>query len=191
MSQEEEGLIDKIDKALKEYYKQRGKNNYYNSKGDGIFKVFCNDNGFEDDDVKEELQANNGDDCTLTDFDDNFPSNKTFANNDDKCNEILRILKQIAEYGSYSSQQSQETPGFDISICANVTQKDIDEAVIQYSQMECLSKHLEKDNNLKYFFALSNKCDYPFLTYMVDSYTRDRAIYFQKHEKQLRIIDWA
>eukprot|EP01084_Bolivina_argentea_P030064 55749_1 len=133
----QEGLIDKIDKALKVYYKQCGTKNYYNSNGDGIFKVFCNDNGFEDDDVKEELEANTGDDCTLTDFDDDFPFDKTFAktfaNNDDKGNEILRILKHIAEYGSYSSQQSQETPGFDISICANVTQKDIDEAVIKYS----------------------------------------------------------
>eukprot|EP01084_Bolivina_argentea_P030065 55750_1 len=139
MSQEE-GLIDKIDKALKVYYKQCGTKNYYNSNGDGIFKVFCNDNGFEDDDVKEELEAATGDDCTLTDFDDDFPSDKIFANNDDKCNEILKILKHIAEFGSYSSHQSQRKAVLDVSICANVTQKDIDKAVKQYSQMESLSK---------------------------------------------------
>eukprot|EP01084_Bolivina_argentea_P046937 86445_1 len=80
-----------------------------------------------------------------------------------------------------------------MSICANVTPKDIDKALIQYSQMECVRKHLKREHNLIYSFALYNKCGYPFLTYMVDLYTRDRAIHFQKHDHamQLSIIDWA
>eukprot|EP01084_Bolivina_argentea_P271073 461112_1 len=67
-------LIDKIDKALGEYYYQMRRNNYYNSIGEGKFKSFCNENGFEDEDVQEELQETDGNESTLTDFfDDNFP----------------------------------------------------------------------------------------------------------------------
>eukprot|EP01084_Bolivina_argentea_P251388 421614_1 len=57
--------------------------------------------------------------------------------------------------------------------------------------MECLGTKLNKDKDLKWFFAVSEKCKYPFLTYMVDTYTSDRSIYFEKQQKQLKVSEWA
>eukprot|EP01084_Bolivina_argentea_P051322 94408_1 len=86
-------IIHKIDKGVGEYYSDMGRKNYFNSNGEGIFKLFCNDNGFEDEDVKEELQETDGNECTLTDFDDDFPFNNIpdNDNDDDKFNHILKV----------------------------------------------------------------------------------------------------
>eukprot|EP01084_Bolivina_argentea_P007295 13710_1 len=99
-------IIDQIDDGLKQYYQQLGRDDYTNSDGIGTFKQFVQDNGFEDEDVKEELDVSNANDCTLTDFyDENsmhiniFPLHPEIENNKDE--EILRILKCIRDNGYY------------------------------------------------------------------------------------------
>eukprot|EP01084_Bolivina_argentea_P264922 448923_1 len=59
------GLIARIDKGLGEYYEyvSPSRKSYYNADGIGKFALFCNDNAFEDDDVKEELTETDGDEC--------------------------------------------------------------------------------------------------------------------------------
>eukprot|EP01084_Bolivina_argentea_P088379 159575_1 len=59
---ESETKINKIDNALGKYYEQmRGNNsNYYDDRHNGIFAVWCDENGYDDDDVSEEL-GNNAD----------------------------------------------------------------------------------------------------------------------------------
>eukprot|EP01084_Bolivina_argentea_P051323 94409_1 len=191
-----ESLIDKIDNALSDYYQQLNRNDYINSDGTGKFKTYVEDNQFEDEDIKEELEVATGSDCTLTDFDvDNngnniFPLNPEIENKEDKIEEIFRILKCMKEKGYYEVPPIPINVTLDMSICVNITQKDIDEAVKKYmSQMECLGTKLNKDKDLKWFFAVSEKCKYPFLTYMVDTYTSDRSIYFEKQQKQLKVSE--
>eukprot|EP01083_Nonionella_stella_P219663 786627_1 len=61
-------MVDKIDAGLKSYYESIGVS-YINKDGFGRFKSFCLDNGFEDEDVVEEMQAG-ATECMLVDFDE-------------------------------------------------------------------------------------------------------------------------
>eukprot|EP01083_Nonionella_stella_P296020 1005766_1 len=61
--------IEKIDEGLKKYYKSLGK------EYDKLFSNYCDDNGFDEDALEEELQVDPSD-CLLVDFDDNFPFKK-------------------------------------------------------------------------------------------------------------------
>ena len=74
-----------------------GNNVYYNKNKLGKFAKFCIDDGWNPDDIKEELLNTNVEDCGLLEFDDNFPISKKFDSNA-KRNEILRILRYCYKY---------------------------------------------------------------------------------------------
>ena len=65
------------------------------------FEQFVIENGFEHiDDIDEELNENaHYEDCTLTEFDDDFPL-QPFIDDNDKQKEIFRILQQCYKHGS-------------------------------------------------------------------------------------------
>eukprot|EP00483_Globobulimina_turgida_P003506 UN03512 len=193
-------LIEKIDKGLSDYYKQR--KTHYSDDGEGKFIAFCNDNGFEDDgDIEDELKEEDANDCTLTDFDDNFPFDSIMKNDNERIETIFEVLKHIAKYGAYAAppkikkQKSRpykpKNVTLHIDMCEVVTGNDKDRVMHKYAQMECLKPHLKKDNNLKHFFAVGEKYQYPFLTYMVDSYTRDKARNYKITKKPLSPSEWA
>eukprot|EP01084_Bolivina_argentea_P104299 186766_1 len=99
--------VIKIDKALALYYKLMGRNDYM-SNGIGKFHIWCDENGFEGDDIRDELNAS-FDECTLIDFTsiDNFPFDPTNLNDgditkNDKMKTILDILKQCFMHGKVS-----------------------------------------------------------------------------------------
>eukprot|EP01084_Bolivina_argentea_P030301 56180_1 len=64
-------IINRIDKGLQRYYKQFNAN-YIDDNGYHKFSGYCNDNGFDDDVVIEELKMDPGD-CMIVDFDEDFP----------------------------------------------------------------------------------------------------------------------
>eukprot|EP01084_Bolivina_argentea_P306995 530574_1 len=68
--------IKKIDEGLAKYYKLHGRDDYFNGDGVGKFFASCDENGFVDDDVADDLEAS-ADECMLLDFDDNFPGVKS------------------------------------------------------------------------------------------------------------------
>eukprot|EP01084_Bolivina_argentea_P024419 45498_1 len=202
------GIIDTIDERLAKYYRERQRQ-YYTGKYDiyrsykliqpsagevnfkfGIFKQFCNDNAFDNEDVEQELKETDADDCTLTDFDHQFPFDWDI-NDEDKNAEIFYILKYIAYVGYYPKQVAPKQVELSVSMCANITEEDMDHVVKTYSQMKCFAKYLRQDKNLRYFLAVSQKCQYPFLMYMVNSYSKDKAVHYKMTGKVISVHKWA
>eukprot|EP01084_Bolivina_argentea_P021704 40334_1 len=68
----EMSVVGTIDSALGRYYKRFNRTNYFDADGKGKFATFCEGNDLDTDAVLEEF-IGNAEDCTLTDFDDNFP----------------------------------------------------------------------------------------------------------------------
>ncbi len=97
---DKENIINKIDQRLGEYYNWLGKNDYFDREGNGKFKTWCEDNGFEKydiNDVKEELQGKLKD-CAFLDYDSSFPlpTNYSYKNNDkERTVAMFEILKNI------------------------------------------------------------------------------------------------
>eukprot|EP01084_Bolivina_argentea_P263713 446437_1 len=64
-------LINQIDQGLSRYYAHR-KHSYADDDGNNKFIAFCEANGFDDNDINEEL-VSDADECMILDFDENFP----------------------------------------------------------------------------------------------------------------------
>eukprot|EP01084_Bolivina_argentea_P302259 521706_1 len=66
--------IKKIDAGLSRYYKlwQR---DYFDDEFIGKFEAACEEDGFGEEDIQEELQTS-AEECMVLDFDDNFPGVK-------------------------------------------------------------------------------------------------------------------
>eukprot|EP01083_Nonionella_stella_P199058 730253_1 len=90
-------ITQRLDDAVAQYYKDCGRNDYFDEEsGVGKFVKFVNQNGFEDEDVCDEL-AEEPDECTLTDFDPMFPLR--LSTNESRANDILQVLKHCYKYG--------------------------------------------------------------------------------------------
>eukprot|EP01083_Nonionella_stella_P093345 261587_1 len=172
-------LISKIDKGLEEYYTKLGRKDYKDD-GVGKFAFFAEESGFEDDGIEDELKQP-ADESTILEFDDDFPfSSSIDADDEDARNtEIHRILNDIAKYGA--PRDALETMELEVDICHNVNQDTLQETTDQYTaQMESLKTLKGGDGDLQYFLAVGNQQNYPFLSYMVDSYTKDNADHHYK-----------
>eukprot|EP01084_Bolivina_argentea_P096326 173189_1 len=95
---------------------------------------FCNDNAFEDEDVKEELNENDGNACTLTVFDPSFPFMEP-TDDADKPQKILQVLTNIAQSNiqyvpnQHSEQISNELETLEEAL--KVIQQ------LEYEELEC------------------------------------------------------
>eukprot|EP01084_Bolivina_argentea_P004121 7805_1 len=95
-------IIRQIDKGLERYYKLLNANYTYEDERNK-FIAFCEDNGFYDEDVKEELKQD-FEDCMLIDMDDDFPFPK---DNQPKNRQqaIFDIIMRCYQYkNAYSGQ---------------------------------------------------------------------------------------
>ncbi len=86
----ERGTIDHIiEEELSKYYQLKGIE-YFDDFGKGKFRNWCDDNGYDTDEIAEELNLN-AFDCSCTNFDDQFPT--SLIRSDLKTIEIYIILK--------------------------------------------------------------------------------------------------
>eukprot|EP01084_Bolivina_argentea_P264917 448913_1 len=102
VKQEDQNAFDKLNKALGNYYKSQGDNTYYSEPTpEGKFIAYCEENGFELEDIDDEL-TNDAADCIYCDFDEDFPFDKTIkpTTEDEKLEEIFRIIKDCYEYNT-------------------------------------------------------------------------------------------
>eukprot|EP01084_Bolivina_argentea_P001902 3523_1 len=67
--------IKKIDEGLATYYKLHGRDDYFDEENRGKFDAACEENGFGEEDIADELETS-AEECMLLDFDDNFPGVK-------------------------------------------------------------------------------------------------------------------
>eukprot|EP01084_Bolivina_argentea_P094775 170417_1 len=90
--------INRIDKALGEYYKSVGQANYF-SNGVGLFRNYCEENEFDSDHLIEEFKID-ASDSILLEFDDEFPLMASITDSIERDKEIFRILKHCNDFGS-------------------------------------------------------------------------------------------
>eukprot|EP01084_Bolivina_argentea_P117734 209028_1 len=101
-------IIDKLDNALQIYYKQLDKE--YMNDGVGKFKSFCDENGFEEDDINTEMAMENAEDCVLIDFDEEFPLDTPIDDDDAKNQKIFDILTHCYKTGKPPCNEESEQP---------------------------------------------------------------------------------
>eukprot|EP01083_Nonionella_stella_P208880 757693_1 len=90
-------IIKRIDNALEKYYFSVNVSSYRNKEGQGKFKLYCDDNGFEQNDIEEEL-SQGADDCMLVDFDGKYFPLTEELDEKKRNEEIYRIIKCCADY---------------------------------------------------------------------------------------------
>eukprot|EP01084_Bolivina_argentea_P046573 85773_1 len=74
----------RIDHGLRLYYEMMGRTDYKNDNGIGKFMEYVEENDLQEDEIDEEFNGE-AENCTYTDFDDNFPFKKeTKDNNKDE-----------------------------------------------------------------------------------------------------------
>eukprot|EP00483_Globobulimina_turgida_P012264 UN12286 len=191
-------IIDQIDRVLEEYYKSFKRNDYKNADGIGKFKKYCDDNGFEENDISEEMKAP-PDDCMLVDFDKNdgkniFPLNGAFDTEKDRQIAILAILNYIYQNNTIPTKDSKDsvfkpTQKLRINLyIPNDVVAEITEKVYK-PQMKCLGNFNEAD--LMYFFAVGYANRMPFLTSMVDAFTLDKTAAFAQNNITMTLEQWV
>eukprot|EP01083_Nonionella_stella_P227268 806494_1 len=189
--------IDQMDTALENYYKSLGRDDYRNEDGDGKFKLYCDNNGFANGDMEEELGPNStmeASQCLFVDFDqgpDGVPlDDNGITSDEERLIAVLNLLKHIYKHGEPPSQnaiQSKLSIMFDIPkhLIANAQNK-----IFKKQLSHCIGGFNELD--LLHFFAVGHANDIPFLTYMVDAFTLDQAKHYfdGKQEQTMTLQDW-
>eukprot|EP01084_Bolivina_argentea_P236583 397759_1 len=176
-----DSFIAKIDKELENYYKLLGRDNYIDDDGIGKFIAFTQDNGFESDDIREELEVEDPEDSMLIDFDDNFPFIESFKPKDQKetAKAMITIFRKIV--AGETVVTTKQFHKLDVSICSGMTEKELYYGIKKYtSQMSTIPFDASQNEHLKYFLAVGVKYNFPFLTYMVDAHTIDKCNNFFK-----------
>eukprot|EP01084_Bolivina_argentea_P124174 220039_1 len=200
------GLTDKIDNGLAGYYAQNHRWDYANETGTGKFKEFVEISGFEDDDVAEEL-AGEAEDCTLTEFDldddgnNQFPFEESIEDEEQQTAEIFRLLNH---YAKLSAEQGTDNIAIHVANFLGITEEQMKRTVkkhvtsmmtpfqesTQEQNMKKLIDKFSKNRDLLYFLSVAERTQYPFLTYIVDSYTRANATHFAQHKETLGMSVW-
>eukprot|EP01084_Bolivina_argentea_P297050 511688_1 len=190
--------VDGINEALQKYYLTMGRNDYINDDGDGKFKQYADDNGFEDADIKVELEADPTD-CLLVEFDQDFPLANDIQG-DDRLKAIHDILKYIAANGAAPSpsNEKKKKPAsklqIDMFISEEQAQKIADN--VYKKQLSCLQVGGFPEPDLMYFFEVGYLNGIPLLTWLVDAYTMDKTKHYinnvDSHQRcALNLEDWA
>eukprot|EP01083_Nonionella_stella_P304272 1056603_1 len=91
--------FQKIDTALGQYYREFGAVDYFDNDGFGKFWRYCNDEGFDHNEIDEELATDNESDCGYLDFDPDFPF-RNALNQSGKRTQMFRILQHCHRHGS-------------------------------------------------------------------------------------------
>eukprot|EP01083_Nonionella_stella_P040782 110561_1 len=96
--------ILRIDDALAQYYKDCGRNDYFNNESrQGKFMKFTHDNQYDTDELDDELgdNANDPNDCYfvrhIDEIDPMFPL--PISTNESRANDIFQVFKHCYKYG--------------------------------------------------------------------------------------------
>ena len=100
--------IKTLDKNLRKYYKLQYKEYKVDENDNGVFAVWCEENGYDTDAVKEDLEMDpDEDEAMMLEFDDEFPYPKNKKK--DKIT-MLQILNECFNSNPNLAQYSGETP---------------------------------------------------------------------------------
>eukprot|EP01084_Bolivina_argentea_P136261 239991_1 len=182
--------FEAINKTLGEYYQSQGNSTYYSEPTpQGKFLAYCEENGFEIEDINDELQLqSDAADCIYCGFDENFPFFETIkqsnCNQDEKIAEIYRVIKYCYQYNI--------PPPFcgALNLELNCNKNDIKIAETKYDLQVFQRSKIFKSSevSLTELYAIGLKNDIPFIMYLVDSYQRDRMLC---DGKRLTLAGWT
>eukprot|EP01083_Nonionella_stella_P102830 292926_1 len=190
--------VDQINAALEKYYLTMGRVDYINEDGDGKFKQYADDNGFEDADIRVELEADPTD-CLLVEFDQDFPLANDIEG-DDRLKAIQDILKYIAAHGEAPSPSKvkKKKPASKLQIDLFLSEEQAQRIAdnLYKKQLACLQVGGFPEPDLMYFFAVGYMNSIPLLTWLVDAYTMDKTKHYinnvDSHQRYtLNLEDWA
>ena len=122
--------VVEVDACLRRYYKQLQYETEYNVGGTtGIFAKFCEENGIDDDSLREEIHDQETEEAILLDFDDDFPFLPNLQFDDDlaKKKYIEDILKQCYDDPNRSWKGLSPLPEFKQKLFESIQLKDIEE----------------------------------------------------------------
>eukprot|EP01084_Bolivina_argentea_P230363 388595_1 len=158
-----EPKIHQICTALERYYAKQ------NKPYDKLFSIYCEDNGFDDDALEEELQAT-AEDSMVTDFDDDFPFDKEMKNDEEKNEYIFQLILKCNNNPDINFNEENKSIKFDTKFFS-VDDKDIEAVSIKYKKQcpEFWDKGgLANDLNLLRMLAIGHKYDIQYLKDLVD-----------------------
>eukprot|EP01084_Bolivina_argentea_P314184 544177_1 len=171
--------VQQIDKALGRYYKNLGVDNYFNEDGIGKFQAWCDDNGFDDEGVNDEFNENPSD-CTIIDFDENFPLRNKTNDETETAQQIINIIQQCYNDASaFSSKFTKIFPQMSKNFFDIDSTKDIEEVKQIYSN-QCAAifdTQMLYDRDILKLIAVGLKHDISYLQHLADMYSRDRILY--------------
>ena len=195
---EQTTTIQKMDEALGRYYKLKGRTDYFNEQGIGIFAEFCDDNGMDDEAVDGEFEENADiAGCILLEFDDD-PGNVPGidAIDEEEIQEaVYNILQKCyQEDTAYDDEDEKYNPLTITHDHWNISKKDLEE-MIKIHQEQCPSifnQKFEKDKSILKLLAVGAKCGRPYLQYICDMYSRERVeLFSKKNEETLYPQKWT
>ena len=117
--------IEEVDKALGKYYEALDKQEQYNK----ILENYCNENGIDDDGLKEDLEGDPGE-SVFDQIDDNFPIPDTeqFEDEEQKFKYIFNILKQCYDNPNQSwAHLTTGLPAFNKKLFDLIQTQDIED----------------------------------------------------------------
>eukprot|EP01084_Bolivina_argentea_P277051 472855_1 len=167
-------IIRQIDKGLERYYKLVNVNYTENQ-----FVDFCEENGFYNEDIEEELKAD-AEDCMLVDFDEDFPfpKNKHPTSDEDRQQAVFDIIMRCYKYPDAIIKKEEvikkEHFNFDEKEMDIITQK-----YEKYCHAIFLKACTGGDTSISFLkiLCVSDKIDQPYLRLLADLYARDRNRY--------------
>ena len=147
------------------------------------------DGGFDEDEVAMELEVDATENA-LPNFDPNFPFAEDITDKSERSKNIIKILREIKRRGEYKEITYLKRLNKDI--CSNLDPQFIGQAVKRYKeQMTIFTAKAEQDKDFQYYLGINQRERFPFLMFMVDSYTRDKAKIYHKAGKSLTVADWS
>eukprot|EP01084_Bolivina_argentea_P185434 319771_1 len=148
-------VVTRIDKLLGSYYKSMGINDYFDVNGDGKFMIWCNDEGYDDDSLKDDLGTGcTVEDCASCEFDENFPLNESIVNKTQQTNAIFQIIQRYY-FEATSSNEEQKQP----YIALNRAHK-IDQALALYYHNMNRNDYYDKYQKKGLFLTAFNDGDF-------------------------------
>eukprot|EP01084_Bolivina_argentea_P250778 420334_1 len=177
-----ESLIQQIDSGLSRYYKQHGREYNINVDGKGLFSIFCDANGFDDDGVVGELGVKNINDCIVLDFDEAFPyPENTKPKNKNKA--IFNIIKKCSENtNAYKIKNKYEFKVRKQDFCIDNLElklNEFHEMLTKSSTCEKICKNARPTGGLMQLLYISqNNICQPYIHLLADLFARDCIAYY-------------
>jgi len=172
-----EQIVDQIDAGLGRFYSQKGVQGYFDGDGVGKFKAYCEENGFDDDMICDEMKEDPGE-SQLVDFDgETFPSPEDLEDE-----EIAKLILSVINKCATDAQAYKGAEGKYEAIKVkpehwDITKQDIEAVKRLYqAQLKTLfDVGMGKDQSILKLLAVGRKLQQPYLLYLADAYMRTKV----------------